>query len=443
MPTKTPPKSFYEEVITACEKAAGLGHRPPGVSGNGPAAIAIAADSLGRSRTTVQNQVVAAWQHYKIKPDWSVWRRPEAQAVGDEAPLAEIERQRFRDDAAFLRRELKAAHKQINEAEDLRKSLFDLHSRPLEPSDWFVDTQKPVKGPGVPLLHTSDFQWGELVRPEDIDGINEYSVAIAKKRYRRLIERTIDLCFEHMVTPDYPGIVLLRGGDSIHGDIRAEFLKYNELKAIPAVKSLAEEEARGLNILADRFGKVEVISVPGNHGRTTIKPESQGAVDTNYDDLLSWMLEWHFQGDKRIHFTTPRSGDAYFKVYNLNLLMVHGDRIGSRGGQGFIGPAATIMRGVKKVLNQYAILSKPVDYIFLGHFHVEMSLPGAFANGSLVGFNTFARDLRATPEPPTQTLFFIHPRRGVTCRWPIRVDDPPPAREAAWFDLPDYLKAGP
>ncbi|KKK98011.1 hypothetical protein LCGC14_2647020, partial [marine sediment metagenome] len=182
----------------------------------GIGAVTVTATELGWTRGKLEVRLRTAAQ-MGVTPDKSLYVPPKATATGDNAPLAEVERQRFRDDAAFLRRELKAAHKQINAAEDLRKSLFDLHSRPLEPSDWFVDTKTPIKGPGVPLLHTSDFQWGELVRPEDMDGINEYSVAIAKKRYRRLIERTIDLCFEHMVTPDYPGIVLLRGGDSIHG----------------------------------------------------------------------------------------------------------------------------------------------------------------------------------------------------------------------------------
>ena len=210
--------------VREVEKRLKRGFRPPGSTGQGHGAVTVTANELGWSRGKLEVRLRAAAQ-MGVTPDRSLYVPPKAKATGDTAPLAEVERQRFRDDAAFLRREIKTAHKQINAAEDLRKSLFDLHSRPIEPSDWFVDTKTPIKGPGVPLLHTSDFQWGELVRPEDMDGINEYSVAIAKKRYRRLIERTVDLCFEHMVCPDYPGLILLRGGDSIHGDIRAEFLK--------------------------------------------------------------------------------------------------------------------------------------------------------------------------------------------------------------------------
>jgi hypothetical protein len=53
---------------------------------------------------------------------------------------------------------------------------------------------------------------GEVVDPKQIGGVNEYSLATAQARARNLIQKTIHLLHEHMVKPDYPGIVFALGG---------------------------------------------------------------------------------------------------------------------------------------------------------------------------------------------------------------------------------------
>ena len=330
-----------------------------------------------------------------------------------------------------LTKELREARKELEKDDSLREELYRLSRMPIDPPQWSVKTHPATTGPGIPILFTSDFQWGEKVTAEELDGINEFNEEIAIMRYRRLIERTVDLCYEHMVSPQYPGLIYLRGGDMINGEIHDEFKETNELQSLPAVQSLVSHELWGIRQLADKFGKIRVITVPGNHGRLTKKPHSKKYALHNYDTHSAWLLETMVKamGDDRISFWTPLSGDALFPVFGWQFLLTHGDRIGSRGGQGFIGPAATITRGMKKLRDYYAELGRPVDYILVGHFHTAMELEFGFANGSLPGYTEYARDGRMTPKPAVQWLLFVHPKHGVTARWKVALDQTPSTRE--------------
>jgi hypothetical protein len=265
---------------------------------------------------------------------------------------------------------------------------------------------------------TSDFQWGEVIDRENMDGINEFNVKIAKERYRRLIEKTIDISLVHLAKNRYDGLVMLRLGDTVSGDIHEELRETNELSGVTALPSVVEAESWGVTQLADAFGNVHVVSVPGNHGRRSKKPPTK-RIEENYDWLASCWLESRLRGDERVTWQTPRSTDAVFAVAGRRYLATHGDNIGSRGGQGFIGPAATIMRGMKKTMDEYARRGDHLDKMFLGHFHTAYDLGYGWSNGSLPGYSEFARAGRMTPEPPQQWLLFMHPKYGVTSQWKV------------------------
>lgn len=348
---------------------------------------------------------------------------PPPPLVPDE-PLEARERRRYQDKIKSLSDELKRAHQQLNGDDDLRSAVFNLASRPVKPPAWTLKPLPTKASPGTPILLASDFQWGEVINAKELDGLNEFNREVASRRYKRLIQTTIDLCFNHTVNPKYNGIYYLRGGDMVSGEIHEELARTNDLHSVEAVHDLVEHEAAGIQALAANFGRVEVISVPGNHGRTTMKPHSKRYVATNYDTLIAWMLEREFRGDKRVSFQTPMSGDALFTVHGHRCLLTHGDRIGSRGGQGFIGPAATIARGMKKLTDYYAARGIGIDTIFIGHFHTALELELGFCNGSLPGYSEYARDFRMHPQPPSQWLFHVHPAWGITTRWKVYLEQP-------------------
>ncbi len=333
-------------------------------------------------------------------------------------------------DAKFWKKKADDAEKEIQYLKRLRTEAFKLQDVNLDMPDWAVKPHK--RSADIPVLFTSDFQWGEVIDADEMDGFNKFNIAIARNRYRQLIGSTIDICENYRQQANYPGIVYLRGGDSISGDIHDELIQTNEAPSTMQVMSLFKEEHRGIELLRQAFGKVVVVSVPGNHGRLTKKPIAKKYAAWNFDTMLSLMLEAACQS-KDVTFITPMSGDAYFHLYGIRFLLTHGDRIGSRGGTGFIGPIATITRGAKKTRDAYAVAGKLIDWILIGHFHTSAMGTGFIANGALPGYGEYAQAIRATPEPPCQTLFFVNKKYGLNeYRRIVLTDETRP--DSQWFE---------
>ena len=264
----------------------------------------------------------------------------------------------------------------------------------------------------IPVLLVSDIHYGENVNPREVPDGNCYSPRVAEERWTRLINNTI--LKTRTKERRSKGMVVCFLGDDISGDIHDELRETNYQTPIDACMDVASQKVKMLNAFQKEYGKVWVISVMGNHGRTTKKPQSKGISEHNYDTLITAMVQKQLEKNKNITFYTPKSGEAYFELCGYNFLATHGDRIGSRGGQGFIGCSATIARGQHKTRQAYAQIRKPIDWLLLGHFHTPILLEHTIANGTLVGYSQYARDLKIEPAYPSQTLFYVDNTYGVT-----------------------------
>lgn len=318
-------------------------------------------------------------------------------------------------DSERERRELLA---RALKAEDLRGGLFGLAKTPPDPVSFRVpDNSNPMAETIV--LFLSDLHWGETVSLAAMDGLNSYNLSIARARLGRYFQAVADLASKHWTGLLPARLILILGGDLVSGEIHAELAKTNEAKALPAVRDVANHLAEGVALLRRRLScPIDVVSLAGNHGRSTLKPESKESVETSYDILVSDFLEMSLRGRDGITFYVPASVDALFSVYGWRVMATHGDRIGSRGGQGFIGPAATAARGMKRIVADYSARGVHLDLILMGHFHTPLQLEEGFVNGCLPGPSEYSRDGRFRPAPARQLWLTIHPRRGVTTtRW--------------------------
>jgi hypothetical protein len=344
-----------------------------------------------------------------------------------EEPLAVRQERRLKDEISRLRSDLNKANRDLNAAEDLREAVFGL-GKPLESVTYHprVAAEREGHGIEIPILMTSDFQWGEVINLDEMDGLNSYNKDIAAERYRRLIESAIACCLRDNMGAPPPAFYYLRGGDAISGSIHEELAETNDLSSIPAVRDLAGHERWGIKTIADELNcPVHVISVPGNHDRTTKKPRSKSYVDTSFDSLISWHLEMCFEGDDRVTFSAPASGDAYFTVHKTNFALTHGDNMGTGGGTGYIGAVAAITKGHRKIVESALHAGRRVDYVFSGHFHTAVETEYGFGNGCLPGLSEYAqKKIRPKPSPPTQWLVSVHPERGVTTRRKLMVGAP-------------------
>ncbi len=380
-------------------------------------------NATGMRRAAVARRLEEAKRLGLLDPPTGEKRRYRVPAGS--APLDPLEARREQGEAQSLRRRVRELEDQLLGERAWRSKMDGLNAAKLEPVDWLPAPH--VRRPNVltPILFTSDFQCGEVIRADEIDGINAYDQHVFAERYQLMIDKTIMLAEENTGATDFPGAVYLRGGDAISGEIHAELAETNDLSAIPALRLLLRHEREGIRRLRDRFGRVRVISIPGNHGRTTFKPHAKGYTERSYETLLAWWLAEEFASDPAVTFLAPPSGDALFDVAGWNFLLSHGDRLGSRGGQGFIGPVATIARGHKKLYDNWTLTGRRVDCILSGHFHTSVKLELGYANGSLAGYSEYARDLRAKPDAAKQWLLFVHPEQMVSHHFELRLSARP------------------
>lgn len=322
-----------------------------------------------------------------------------------------------------LKRQLETIQRDQDTAETVRKHIFDLSAHTPDPPKWLIQPGKSGAR-GVPNVMWSDWHYGEVVRPEEVGGVNEFNMEIAKKRVTKLVNTTMDLAFNHMgrAKTDYPGIVVNLGGDMISGDIHEELMVTNDRTPYQAVNDLVDILAGALGELADKFGRVFVACVVGNHGRGTHKPRMKGRVFTSFEWIIYQMLEKHFRNDDRLSFMIPGETDAYYRVYGYRYLLTHGDSLGVKGGDGIIGSLGPIMRGALKVGRSEAQIGREFDTVVMGHWHQYIIGPGnsVIVNNSLKGYDEYARlALRAPYSRPSQALWFTHPEHGITAHWQV------------------------
>jgi hypothetical protein len=385
-----------------------------------------AAEAAGLGKPTYYSRVKAArlqypdlFQHFKISTGGQPKSEAKPKTMGDEAIL-----HRARETESVSRSKLKDAARIITDLEDRIKDLEWAAKASLEPSDWTLKEHSNKKREHLPYLLTSDFQIGEVIRADETEAGYGYDSSVFRSRYRRMIDTTIYLSFQHGGQGwTYPGIIYARGGDTISGAIHDELKETDDLTPIEAVECAFEEESAGIHKLADAFGKVEVKTPgsAGNHDRNLMKPTTKKASAHSYDRLIAYMLRREFNTDKRVTFQTSKSFDVRFPIYNKTVLLTHGDRMGSGGGQGFVGPAATILRGVQKVIMEQAALGFHIDRVDHGHFHYPMLLDFVNSNGCMPGYSEYAKQFRMRPTPPQQHLLFHHPRRGMVDFKPIHL----------------------
>ena len=345
---------------------------------------------------------------------------------------------RQRDELLALRKALKDAHRDADAADIIREIVGDIASTVRDLPPWMCEPTRRAKGkptPEVPVTVITDLHLGERVEREEVNGFNEYNMAVAEERLERYATKVVQLCCHHHIAGAYPGAVVCLGGDNVSGGLHPELKATDEEEAIPASIKAVDWLAGILHRFADTFGRLYVPCVAGNHGRGTAKPEFKRYYKKNFDWLIYQMLVRHFADDRRIQFDIRPSNDVNFCVYNTRYLLLHGDMLGVKGGDGIIGSLGPIMRGEVKRSGQSAALGTPFDKLIMGHWHQRLWLPRAIVAGSPKGFDEYAKNqLGAKPDRPTQPLWFEHPSHGMTAHWDVYVDTKPaPATEwVAW-----------
>jgi len=275
------------------------------------------------------------------------------------------------------------------------------------------------------IVHNSDRHYGEVVEPTEINGWNSFSPEVCERRVQRFMDAACEIGRRWTVDTTVDGVLYTMGGDEISGDIHDELRETNSLTSLQQVEGAAGLHVACLRQLLEEFGRVHVMAVPGNHGRTTRKPTAKRYGALSYDIAIARQVAKEFRDDDRISFDIAAGPDLTAVIYGRLVLLTHGDKIGTGGGKGFAGPVLPIIRGAKQVELQYGRAGMTPDLILMGHYHTSAAPPGILANGSVSGLSEFGFGLRGHIETPRQWLAVMRQKWGLAERLDVQLEEPP------------------
>lgn len=291
--------------------------------------------------------------------------------------------------------------------------------------EWTRKTKSTKDDHGTLLAMLSDTHYGEVVRPEEMGGHNKYDLAIAEQRTERFFRRTVVLARDYLAGVKYDGIYLALNGDIVSGDIHDELVETNETSTYETILWAVPRLAAGIEMWAKEFGRVHVVSAPGNHGRNTQKPRYKKRSANNADTLIARLVARQFVSDERVTFDIPESNDVSFTIYGSRFVMEHGDELVTFNGSAEIGALGPLVRGTNRKQTAHTAQGQPFDYALWAHIHQLKQVPasGFISNGSLKGYDEYAKGRIFRPERAQQSLVVVTPDFGVTTAMPVFVDD--------------------
>jgi hypothetical protein len=266
----------------------------------------------------------------------------------------------------------------------------------------------------------SDFHGEEVVKKEEMQGLNEYNFDICIKRFWNLIHKILK-CIEierYGASIDILEIDIL--GDLMSGYIHDELSQSNCKEPSDTMLALTDLLYSGICYLLEKgkFKKIIVLCMPGNHSRYTKGRfiHHKGFARKTFEWILFHNLAKLFDVTKRnkIEFIIPESSMYVKKTFGFDIRFQHGHNFKYNGGIG--GASVSINRKILRWSKK-----QPVYLDVIGHGHEYETLRNCIRNGSLIGYNQFAMDCGFEFQEPIQALFGIHEKKGLVFNRPIYV----------------------
>ena len=285
--------------------------------------------------------------------------------------------------------------RELNASLALKDSIAPVHYT-FKPSN--------SKSESVAVVLASDWHIEENVRPEEIDGFNEYTVAIAEKRAEQFFRTVVRLCEVEGTFSKIDTLVLALLGDFISGNIHLALLEICELAPVDAMIKAENILIGGIQYILDNT-KLNLI-IPchvGNHSRITQKVHIATETGNSLETIMYHHLKNHFRDNKRVTFLISPAYLSYLTVFDYTICFQHGHAVQFGGGIGGL----TIP--LRKAVSQWQKKRK-VNLYCLGHWHQFLDIGDAIVNGSMIGYNSYAQFIKAEPEKPKQAFFIINKR---------------------------------
>lgn len=253
------------------------------------------------------------------------------------------------------------------------------------------------------ILEISDWHYGI-----DINNYwNIYNPEIARKRVSYLRDKVREYCLANRITDLY----IVNLADLIAGRIHLGLRLESRFDVITQTMEVAEILAEFINDLASNF-KIHYYDCLDNHSR--LEPNKADAMDL---ESLARLIPWYLKErlGKSKEFGIEINGNEYdegiitFKCNGFDIVGIHGDK------------------DVKSKLNNLILmLGKKCDLICIAHLHHfwadENNNIKIIGNGSLMGTDTYAKNLRLNSSP-SQNLIIVGDNNVCEAVYNIKVEE--------------------
>jgi len=337
-----------------------------------------------------------------------------ADVVSQQQLQADAELARLRAEVASLKGRYKAALTQIDAERERADALVGLQGMGSKRT-----AAKPAKGkrhPATMVVLLSDIHCEEIVRSEQVNGLNAFDLDVCEARLAELQTRFFAMLEHERQLCQIDRVCIWLGGDLISGMIHPELAEENSLHPLAAIRWIGERLRGFIDAVSEQAREVIVATSCGNHGRTTEKLRTN-ETDTSYEQHL-YLTMRAAEAKPNVRWLVSEGHLNYVDLDGFVIRFCHGHAIRYQGGIG----------GIHVPLNK-AISSwdstRRASLTCIGHWHqFSWSRSGRYVtNGSVIGHSAYAVRIKATYEPPCQATFVIdHGRHEVTKAYPLFCD---------------------
>lgn len=257
-----------------------------------------------------------------------------------------------------------------------------VESYTYEPTDYIVYKQYEGGNSEASLL-LSDWHIGT----EFSTFHNTFGLDIAKSRANRLRADVINYCELHKVNTLHIEIL----GDMISGNIHLTTRLSNNENVIQQVVETSELLGKFIYEIAQVVPNVKLVYCIGNHGR--VSPNVKESIaEENFEYLIRWYLETKLAelGNVAWVYNTIDSEVAYYELdCGRKIASCHGHR------------EKNYKDATKNLTHYFGVCQ--VDEVHMGHFHNHQVINNVVINGSFMGTDQYAQQLRYN-DVASQTL---------------------------------------
>lgn len=276
----------------------------------------------------------------------------------------------------------------------------------------------------------SDLHYYSRIDRRASNGLAEYNIDIARVRFSDWRNGILRFTQMHQLVLEVKTLHILALGDDLegHGEMfGSQALQMSE-SVMFQITGFVEDMVNLILSFLERFEHINIVKVPGNHGRITARAKSSYTPD-NFETVAWELIAERVKGKTGGEWRTTKNGNKHLEgglvdfhiiCGAIGFIEIQGFLCALRHGHGIKGLNATYVGAIDNKLRLNSVIGEQINYYFKAHLHeaqsAEHEIRGeTIQNGCFVGPSLLSIEMpRAAANLPSQEFFLFHPKYGRT-----------------------------